>query len=52
MEDGRSAKIAEKHAQAVGERRDVAWPDCSAWRPKSMFDLYYKLIRIVDREDW
>ena len=32
--------------------RVVAWPDCDAWRPKSMFDLYYKLQRIVSREEW
>ena len=30
----------------------VAWPDCSAWRPKSMFDLYYKLLHIVERWEW
>ena len=30
----------------------VAWPDCTAWRPKSMFDLYYKLQRVVERHDW
>ena len=30
----------------------VAWPDCDAWRPKSMFDLYYKLIKVVERSDW
>ena len=30
----------------------VAWPDCDAWRPKSMFDLYYKLIKVVERSEW
>jgi hypothetical protein len=26
--------------------------DCDAWRPKSMFDLYYKLQKIVARTEW
>ena len=30
----------------------VAWPDEDAWRPKSMFDLYYRLQRIVERSEW
>ena len=30
----------------------VAWPDCAAWRPKSMFDLYYRLQRIVHISEW
>ena len=30
----------------------AAWPDCLTWRPKSMFDLYYKLQRIVERWEW
>lgn len=30
----------------------ASWPDCDAWRPKSMFDLYYKLQRIVEKAEW
>ena len=27
----------------------AAWPDCDAWRPKSLFEVYYKLQRVVER---
>ena len=37
---------------SMAKNGTVAWPDCSAWRPKSMFDLYYKLLHIVERHEW
>ena len=30
----------------------LAMPDCDAWRPESMFNLYYKLIRVVKLHEW
>ena len=33
-------------------QRPAAWPDCDAWRPKSLFEVYYKLQRVVERHDW
>ena len=41
-------KALETHS-AYARSATVAWPDCAAWRPKSMFEVYYKLQRIVEQ---
>ena len=44
---------AAMEANSVWARAGVAaWPDCDAWRPQSMFDLYYRLIQLVERSEW
>ena len=50
-ESTRSWKIAEAMGRA-SSRAVANWPDCDAWRPKSMFDLYYKLQKVVERWEW
>ena len=40
------------HAGTKWSTCNASWPDCEAWRPKSMFDLYYKLQRVVQRHEW
>ena len=52
--EGRWKSIGEAlESNAVWSRgTHAAWPDCDAWRPKSMFDLYFKLQHIVERWEW
>ena len=52
MDRSRSIAAAIEANCAFAKNGTAAWPDCSAWRPKSMFDLYYKLIRVVERHEW
>ena len=49
---GRSIADAMEENSAFVRNGTAAWPDCGAWRPKSMFDLYYKLVRVVERHEW
>ena len=53
--NGDAAATSSKIEEAMwrtSSRRIATWPDCDAWRPKSMFDLYYKLQKIVGKADW
>ena len=47
-----SNALAEAHATTAGGSRESLWPDCDAWRAKAMFETYYKLQRIVAKEEW
>ena len=38
--------------RASSSNPNALWPDCDAWRPKSMFDVYYRLTAVVPREEW
>ena len=49
---GRSIAAAMEANTAFAKNGTAAWPDLDCWRPKSMFDLYYKLIRVVERHEW
>ena len=50
-EAGPSDRVFEAlHEQA--SHASALWPDCDAWRPKSMFDVYYRLQRVVERHEW
>ena len=48
---GRTERIFQSLQESAG-KRDALWPDCDAWRPQSMFDVYYRLQRIVERDEW
>ena len=47
----RGDRIAEAMKRGSSDAA-AAWPDCDAWRPKSLFEVYYKLQRVVERHDW
>ena len=50
-EQSRTSKInASLHERA--SLPAALWPDCDTWRPKSMFDVYYRLQKIVERHEW
>ena len=51
-EEAQRARVLEEKIAAQAGKPDASWPDCAAWRPKSMFDLYYKLVRVVAKEEW
>ena len=40
---GRPERIFQSLQESAG-KRDALWPDCDAWRPQSMFDVYYRLL--------
>jgi len=47
----RAARVAEALERSGGGSAST-WPDEDAWRPKALFDVYYRLQQIVPRYEW
>ena len=48
----RATALADALQRSVNNPNQLAWPDCAAWRSKSMFDVYYKVSQVVERDEW